>query len=1113
MRKSRFSLYCLEDGDEYFGDAIADYYNLSAPPSRTTRLRGASTVAPSAPLAHSGNSLPSLQKVRGRLRVAGKALFFEPDEWNRPILMFKFRELLRHQGNENIGLFTEETAHKIAGGTLDATQMSTNVFSQGGNYFVFRCESVTTQMSGGEHAPYGTETGVRDHLFCFPFGSGSSFVDKVTALLFVERSTSSADVGARKRLVTQFLEYQEKESPFGLTMLKSADENILKLATCWKVEPLTLQRGRLVVSDQRIYFKPTFPIATTCEVVDLQNVRRVERRRCQFREVGLEVATVDDQVLLFSFTTTTSREEIFHCLGARPQLDRLRINNMEIMTKRWQSGALSTFDYLMFLNWASGRSFNDLTQYPVLPWVVVDFTSDHLDLTNPNTFRDFSKPVGALTPQRLQGFIKRANDLRSIGEVPYLYGSHFSNPAYVTYFVVRQHPEYMLVLHSGKFDHGSRLFESIQDCFNSVLTGPTDLKELIPEFFYGDGAFLRAPRSGGDVLGVKTDGTRVRRDVQLPPWAKEDPREFIRLHRFALESEFVSKRIHHWIDLIFGHLQDGAEAWAAHNVFHPYSYETCLASLDSMKDETRRAAIETHIREFGQMPKKLFCSPHPQRQCGATPESRIALEHIAPPDSDELTASQSTSAFSLATGYGQQTSGTDDAVEAQKNVEAYTNDQRDRVPTGALEFSSEAVSGLQQHRSDDSAAATKEEEEDPPHAVAPQHAATVADVERLVAEALDLAHLINEEGSRDGGDGQHDNTASDADASSADVVSNRTCGELEVLGVVKVGTRGKLDSLAVVDISVDADWIYEEYDDDVTAVPMIFAGDSAGALHVLDVVHEKRLRTVADFAQTSLTALMPVAFDKSLLLASQSGSLYVFDLGSCTCQGEFEDILGTSSITAMCTHQSSFVAVGTKTGSVGAWRVADRGTDDEHGVTVATADALLDADLPSKIVAMATDSLGKRVVAVHSGGGVWISKISASGCASASDALSFDLPANIGKDVVAVAFTRDHIITVIGRYEVSHYNLDGSEWGAFPAPCEVVFAAAGRGGRFSKDALVLASPEGAVYVVTSATGSCIAKIQIHAALGGATVVCGSVGLSVIAIGDSSGKVHSLQLPS
>lgn len=44
---------------------------------------------------------------------------------------------------------------------------------------------------------------------------------------------------------------------------------------------------------------------------------------------------------------------------------------------------------------------NDLTQYPVFPWVVSDYLSNTLDLKNPKTFRDLTKPIGALNPERL----------------------------------------------------------------------------------------------------------------------------------------------------------------------------------------------------------------------------------------------------------------------------------------------------------------------------------------------------------------------------------------------------------------------------------------------------------------------------------------------------------------------------------------------------------------------------------------------------------------------------------------------------------------------------------------------------------------------------------------
>ena len=42
-----------------------------------------------------------------------------------------------------------------------------------------------------------------------------------------------------------------------------------------------------------------------------------------------------------------------------------------------------------------------MTQYPVYPWVVIDYVSDNLDLHNPGIFRDLSKPIGAINSARL----------------------------------------------------------------------------------------------------------------------------------------------------------------------------------------------------------------------------------------------------------------------------------------------------------------------------------------------------------------------------------------------------------------------------------------------------------------------------------------------------------------------------------------------------------------------------------------------------------------------------------------------------------------------------------------------------------------------------------------
>ncbi|RWW08970.1 hypothetical protein GW17_00027567 [Ensete ventricosum] len=68
----------------------------------------------------------------------------------------------------------------------------------------------------------------------------------------------------------------------------------------------------------------------------------------------------------------------------------------------------------------------------------------------------------------------------------------------------------------GKFDHADRLFQSIDGTYRNCLSNTSDVKELIPEFFYMP-EFLVNLNSYH--LGVKQDGEPLG-DVALPPWAK-----------------------------------------------------------------------------------------------------------------------------------------------------------------------------------------------------------------------------------------------------------------------------------------------------------------------------------------------------------------------------------------------------------------------------------------------------------------------------------------------------------------------------------------------------------------------------------------------------------------
>ncbi|XP_061338100.1 protein SPIRRIG isoform X2 [Gastrolobium bilobum] len=364
----------------------------------------------------------------------------------------------------------------------------------------------------------------------------------------------------------------------------------------------------------------------------LDSVHEILKRDYQLRPVAIEIFSMDgcNDLLVFH---KKEREEVFKNLvalnlprnsmldttisGSSKQESNEGSRLFKIMaksfSKRWQNGEISNFQYLMHLNTLAGRGYSDLTQYPVFPWVLADYESENLDLSDPKSFRRLDKPMGCQTSEGEDEFRKRYESWDD-PEVPkFHYGSHYSSAGIVLFYLLRLPPfsTENQKLQGGQFDHADRLFNSVRDTWLSAAGkgNTSDVKELIPEFFYMP-EFLEN-RFNLD-LGEKQSGEKVG-DVILPLWAKGSSREFISKHREALESDYVSENLHHWIDLIFGYKQRGKAAEESVNVFYHYTYEGSV-DIDSVTDPAMKASILAQINHFGQTPKQLFLKPHVKRR-------------------------------------------------------------------------------------------------------------------------------------------------------------------------------------------------------------------------------------------------------------------------------------------------------------------------------------------------------------------------------------------------------------------------------------------------------------------------------------------------------------------
>uniref|UniRef100_A0A8C3EXT2 Neurobeachin like 1 n=1 Tax=Corvus moneduloides TaxID=1196302 RepID=A0A8C3EXT2_CORMO len=404
---------------------------------------------------------------------------------------------------------------------------------------------------------------------------------------------------------------------------ESQKEKLILSEDCELITVIDVIPGRLEVTTQHIYFFDGSIEKEEGVGFDfkwhLSQIREIHLRRYNLRRSALEIFLTDQTNYFLNFNKEVwVRNKVYSRIlslrspnisGTRSPQELFKASGL---MQKWVNREISNFDYLIQLNTMAGRTYNDLAQYPVFPWILRDYTSEELDLNNPAVFRDLSKPIGVVNEKNAKTVKEKYENFEDpLGMIDkFHYGTHYSNAAGVMHYLIRVEPFTTLhiQLQSGRFDCADRQFHSIPAAWQALMDNPNDVKELIPEFFYFP-EFLE--NQNGFNLGQLQMSKEVVNDVVLPKWAHSSE-DFIYKHRKALESEYVSAHLHEWIDLIFGYKQRGPAAVEALNVFYYCTYEGAV-DLDALTDEKERKALEGMINNFGQTPCQLLKEPHPQR--------------------------------------------------------------------------------------------------------------------------------------------------------------------------------------------------------------------------------------------------------------------------------------------------------------------------------------------------------------------------------------------------------------------------------------------------------------------------------------------------------------------
>ena len=403
-----------------------------------------------------------------------------------------------------------------------------------------------------------------------------------------------------------------------------------------------------------------------------------------YRESGLEIYTITNKSYFLNFKTKkdmhlflndilplinfreikTENKRILGYEQLFSQTNKKKSYNVMNKMEEWQNYMISTLEYLMWLNIYSGRSFNDLTQYPVIPWIIsnyeanqLQYKSHHRDLALPMGMMEIKNNEKSLT--RKETYIetyeslkndfketnpdfnyetylqkgeeyfdayktkklklklkedKKNNDSMETGEelgpiqvnqIPYFFGSHYSNPTYVSHYLTRIFPFSFIgiEIQGDKFDDPDRMFISMLKTFESACTLKDDVRELIPEFYSLSGMFQNKNNLNLGQGKFDSDGNIIIiKDVSLPAWCDNNPTTFVAEMRKFLE--IYSDKLNKWIDLIFGSCQRGEKAEEANNIFMAQTYEK-MVKIEEITDPDYRGTL-MRLNEIGVTPSKIF---------------------------------------------------------------------------------------------------------------------------------------------------------------------------------------------------------------------------------------------------------------------------------------------------------------------------------------------------------------------------------------------------------------------------------------------------------------------------------------------------------------------------
>ena len=319
------------------------------------------------------------------------------------------------------------------------------------------------------------------------------------------------------------------------------------------------------------------------------NIREAIKRRTLLVTQSIEIFLKNGKTYFFNFFKTKEAKKIYDFFNEKISeynfIFSIDDNKKEIknLLNKFHEGNISNYKYILELNKYSTRTYSDLSQYPVFPWLILK-KNQLLENSSTNSeykdiiLRDMKYPISMQNPEKREKYINKFRREIIEGKFNNHFDNHYSSSAFIFYYLMRLNPygQGMIKLQNYRNENANRMFMSFEG-LEKILSLGVDNRELIPDFFcYFDYLINLNCSFFGEVSdnGINDDFT-----INLKESMKYSISSFVyNLYKDKklLNSNLIKKIIHSWVDIIFGKNQipeDENELAESCNIFNKLSYE------------------------------------------------------------------------------------------------------------------------------------------------------------------------------------------------------------------------------------------------------------------------------------------------------------------------------------------------------------------------------------------------------------------------------------------------------------------------------------------------------------------------------------------------------------